>query len=210
MVHHKNITSICAQLGLFWSLMSAIWLHSVSCVFFVFSFSAVFWCQWRNLHWRRKREYLVHRNNGPYHLLQALNTSLHPTRNVCRTLCKYHYRCQEESDMCTDSLPSSNVSEHFIYFMRTGVTSGKNNQWLSMVHSFSSLNICHSRRQKHGHEQPTMLHFVSLLIVEVSELAPCTHQWIAHFVWNQVCILRMEKCGVSAWLWSSSWTCFMW
>lgn len=84
-----------------------------------------------------------------------------------------------------------------------------------MLHSFSSLNICYSWRQtvitaKTGHEQPTMLHFVSLFIVEVLELAPCTHHWIAHFVWSQVCILCMEKCGVSAWLWSSNWTCFMW
>lgn len=30
--------------------------------------------------------------------------------------------------MYTDSLPSSNVSEYFIYFMTTGVTSGENNQ----------------------------------------------------------------------------------
>lgn len=34
MVQHKKMTSICAQLGLFWSLMSAMWMHSVCCVLF--------------------------------------------------------------------------------------------------------------------------------------------------------------------------------
>lgn len=103
----------------------------------------------------------------------------------------------------------------FSYVLTTGVTSEKKTQLtVSMLHSFFPLNICYSRwltgiTAKTPRTAINASHCFTF-IVQVSELAPCTHHWIAHFVWSQVCISCIQRCGVCTWLWSSNWTPFMW
>lgn len=85
---------------------------------------------------------------------------------------------------------------------------------VSKLHSFFPLNICYSRWLTGitAKTAPTAINASHCLtfIVQVSELAPCTHHWMAHFVWSQVCISSIQRCGVCTWLWSSNWNPFMW
>lgn len=181
---------------------------------FFFSFSALFWCQRRNLHRRRKREYLVQKTNGLYHLLKALNTSLHPD-----------YKCLLNFVSVFMSRGVRFVHRQFTYFTCVGVfylfydrgvTSGNKResvtQGFSMLHSFPHLNICYSRRRAvitavSGQQCFTL--FPSLLL-------KCQSWHLAHTPQNSSLCGKSSgfflgmKCGLSAWLRSPNWTCFMW